>query len=133
MGAQRVVNHQLIGDPLSQRRIEPAGDIDSREFGVLSLVVYRKLRVFTFEVGMFGVGLGVHGYVFTGSHGHRPSHQAGDAGDEYVGVGGVRGCHTEQQTRCGKDAVIRAQYRGAKPPNASDAVRFLERNRCGHA
>ena len=40
----------------------------------------------------------------------------------------MRGGDTEHQTRRGKDAVIRAQYRRAQPADASRAVPFLLRS-----
>ena len=108
MRAQRVMVHQLLSDLFSERLVQPASDIDGLKFRVLALVIACKLRAFTLQVGMFGVGLGVHGYVFTGSHRHGPGYQAGDTSDQYICMSRMRGCNPEQQARSRKDAVVRA-------------------------
>ena len=50
--------HQLPGNLFSERRIEPASDVDSHQFArVLALVVCLQFCVFQLEVGLLGVCL----------------------------------------------------------------------------
>jgi hypothetical protein len=34
----------------------------------------------------------------------------------------MRSCNTQHQARCGNDAIVRAQYRGAEPADAFSSV-----------
>jgi hypothetical protein len=36
----------------------------------------------------------------------------------------MRSCNTQHQARCGNDAIVRAQHRGAEPADAFSAVSF---------
>jgi len=57
MRAQRVMGHQLLGDLIGEGTIEPASDVDRRQFLVLTLVVFFEFRAFKVEVGLFDVRL----------------------------------------------------------------------------
>ena len=108
MCAQGVMSHQLRGNLSGKRGIEPASDVDRREFPALANVVGLQLRTFQLEVGLLGVRLGVHRHVFTCRHRHCPGDQAGDPRDHHIAVSRVRGCDPEDQARGRKDPVVRA-------------------------
>jgi hypothetical protein len=122
--AQGVVGHQLLGHLFGELGIEPASDIDRRQFPVLAHVIGPQFRAFQLEVGLFGVCLRVHGHVFARGHRHRPGHQAGDTRHHYVAVTGMRRRDTEHQARRRKDPVVGAQHRRAQPADACGAVLF---------
>jgi hypothetical protein len=92
------MGHQLLGDPFSEFRIKPASDVDRRQFIVLALAVCFQLLALKFEVGLFGVCLGVNRHVLPGGHRHGPSHQTCNRGGQYARVGGMRSGHAQHQT-----------------------------------
>jgi hypothetical protein len=57
MCADRIVDHELLGDLFCERRIEPASDVDCHPFAALAHVVCFQFRALTLEVGLFGVCL----------------------------------------------------------------------------
>ena len=118
------MRHQLIGNLPGEHGLEPASDVDGRQFLALPLVVRLQLRAFQLEVGFFGVGLRVHRHVFTRRHRHRSGDQAGDPRHHHVAVRRMGGCHTEHQAGRREDAIVGAQYRRAQPGDASGAVPF---------
>lgn len=79
--ADGVMRHELISDLLGERGVQPSTDIDRRQLLVLALVVDFELATLSREVGIFGVGLSVHGLEFPGGHRHSPGHQARDPGN----------------------------------------------------
>lgn len=119
MRAQSVMRHQLPGDLFGECGIEPAGDVDGRQFLLRARWVCLRFRAFQLEVCFLGVCLGVHGHVFTCCHRHRPGDHAGDARDHYAAVSPTRRRDTEHQTGRRKDPVVRAQDRRAQPADAS--------------
>ena len=60
MRAQRVMGHQLLSDLFRERRIEPASDVDRRQFLVLALVIGFKFLALALKVSVFDICLGVH-------------------------------------------------------------------------
>jgi hypothetical protein len=52
-----VVRHQLVSDLFGERGVKAATDVDCREFITFAFVVRPEFRVFTCEVGLFGVSL----------------------------------------------------------------------------
>jgi hypothetical protein len=55
--AQGIVRHQLLGNLFGELGIEPARDVDGRQFPVLAHVIGPQFRAFQLEVGLFGVCL----------------------------------------------------------------------------
>jgi hypothetical protein len=52
MRAQGVMRHQLLGNLFGEFAIEPASDVDRRQFLVLARVVCLQFRAFQLEVGL---------------------------------------------------------------------------------
>ena len=122
------MRHQLPGDLFGESGIEPASDIDRRQFLVLAHVVVFQFPALQLEVGLFGIRLRVHRHVFARGHRHRPGDQGSDPRNHYVPVSRMRRRDTQHQTRRRKDPVVRAQDRRAQPANACGVVSF----RLGH-
>jgi hypothetical protein len=99
MRAQRVSRHQLVSDLFRQRRIKAAPNITRCQFLVLSLVVRSEFGALELQIGMFGVGLRVHGHIFSRGHGHGTRDQAGNPGDQDTPVRPVRGSDARYQAR----------------------------------
>jgi hypothetical protein len=51
------MGHELLGNLFGEGGIEPASDVDRRQFLVLAYVVVLQLRAFQLEVGLFGIRL----------------------------------------------------------------------------
>ena len=125
MRLQRVVGHQLVRDLFRERRIQPAADVDCREFLVLAFVVSFEFLAFKHQVGLLGVRLGMDRYVLSCGHRHRSGDQPGHSRHHYVAMSRMRRRDAQHQARCGKDSIVRAQYRRAQPAAAFRAVDFL--------
>ena len=123
------MRHQLPGDLFGESGIEPASDIDRRQFLVLAHVVVFQFPALQLEVGLFGIRLRVHRHVFARGHRHRPGDQAGHPRDHHVAVSRMRRRHSQHQTRRRKDPVVGAQDRRAQPAHARAAVPFRLRYR----
>ena len=74
---------------------------------------------------MFGIGLRADGNIFTSRHRHRARNKPRHAGQENFAGLGRRGSNADDQARRRDDAVIGAQHRRTKPPDAIDVV-FLQ-------
>jgi hypothetical protein len=51
------MRHQLLSNLLGEGAVQPAGNIDCRQFLVLARAVAFQFRALQLEVGLFGVGL----------------------------------------------------------------------------
>jgi hypothetical protein len=102
--AQGVMGRELVRDLVCERGIEAAANVDRHQFLMLALVVCTEFCALALEVGLLSVCLGV----LARSHRHGSRDQAGDPRDHYAAVGPMRSRDTQHQTRCRKDAVIRA-------------------------
>src|ERR1700722_15534609 len=125
MRAYCVMGHGVVGDLSRERRIEAATNVDRHQFLVLALVICFEFGALTLKFGLFGAFLRVDRNVLTGGHRHSPRDQARDPRDQYVAASSMRSRDTQYETRCRKDAVVRAQYRRAQPADAFCAVSFF--------
>ena len=82
-------------------------------------VISREFGAFQLHVGMFGVGLRVHGDVLSGRHRHGAGDQAGGPGDQDTAMRPMRGRDAQHKARCGNETIVRAHDRGAQPPDAA--------------
>src|SRR6202030_3172261 len=98
--------------------------IDCRQFLVLSRIVRFELGALALQVRPFSVCLRADRHVLTGSHRHRSPNQASDPGNQDAAVRRMCGGDAEEEARGGKNAVIRAKYRGTQPADASYMVPF---------
>ena len=119
-----IMGHELVGDLCCERGLEATTNIDCCQFLLLARIVRSEFRALTCKVGLFGVCLGVHRHLLTGSHRHSPGDQAGDPRDQHVAAGSMRRRNTQHQTCGRKDAVVRAQYRCAQSADMSRAMPF---------
>ena len=110
----------LAGQP----GVESAGDIDGCEFGVFVFAVCGQLVSLPVQICALGVGLGADGHIFTGRHGHCPSHQPGYAGDQHAAAAGFGCGHADDQTGSGNNAVVGSEHGGPEPADAVGAMRF---------
>jgi hypothetical protein len=133
VGGQRVLGHQLYGDLPGKFGIEPAIDVDRRQFLVLVVDIRRELPALAIEVRLFGIRLGADRHILARGHGHGAGNQTGDSGHQYCAVGRVRGGHAHHQARRRHDAVIRAQHGGAQPAYVLSTVPLTMENWHFHA
>jgi hypothetical protein len=122
MCLQCVVGHQLHSDLFGQGRIQPAANVDRREFFVFTFAVGMQFMALFLQFGVLAIGLGVHRHVFARRHRHRPGNQPGAASHQDSGVTGMRRRHAEHQAGGRDDAVIRAEYGRAQPANMAGAM-----------
>jgi hypothetical protein len=106
----RVARHELVGDLFREIGIEAATNVDLGQFFMLTLVVRPELGDLAFDVGLFGVGLGVHRNVLSRSHRHRARDQTGDARNRYITAYPMRRRDPQHEAPGGKDTVIGAEY-----------------------
>ena len=57
MRAHRVVSHELVRYLFRKRSLEPARNVDRRQFLVLTFGVCLKFRALTCQFGLFGICL----------------------------------------------------------------------------
>ena len=98
MGTECILGHQLGGDFTGESGVEASRDINGRQLGVLMLWVCSQLTTFPSEIGIFSIGLGTDGNVFTCGHRHRARHQTGNPCDQNASPVGFRRGHAHDQT-----------------------------------
>ena len=113
MRTQGVMRHELFCDLFGKRVIKAATDIDRCQFPTLACVVHFEFCALALEVGLFGIGLRMHGHILARRHRHGARDQSGDSGDQYAAVRSVCGRNAQHQARGRNDTVIRAQDRSA--------------------
>ncbi|MNI48892.1 hypothetical protein D3C73_1034800 [compost metagenome] len=124
MGAQRVVGGQLFGDLARQRRLQAAVAVDRGQLVQFAVRVFVQLALFHRQIGILGIGLGLHRHILAGGHRHRAGHGAGHAGGQDRAGRGAAGGHTDHQAGDRDDAVVGTQHGGAQPADAIGAMQF---------
>ncbi len=124
MCPDRIVFHQLNGDPIGQIQIQPPPDINSRKFPVLGIGIGSEFLRLAIEIGLFAVGLRTDRDVFARGHRHRTGREARDSGHHHSGRRSVSRCYTDHKTRDRHDAIVRAQDRRTQPTDAFAIVSF---------
>jgi hypothetical protein len=122
MGAQRISDHQLVGDLDRQIRAEASSRVDARELVPLG---FRRSCLFATlprQVGLLAVCLRTHRDVFAGRHGEGAGRQTGEGGEQDPRVGGLGRGDTHDQTAGGDEAVIGSERGGAQPARSRGAV-----------
>ena len=124
MGTEPVMGHQAIRHLLRQGGLETAPDIDLLELVALAHRVRLQLPALQLDIGLFGIRLGVDRHILARRHGHGPSHQSGNPGDQNAAMGAIRCGDTQHEACGGHDAVVRPQHSGAQPADAVRTVPF---------
>jgi len=125
MSIQGVMGHQLGRNLSRQLALQPAADINGRQFRVLEFGLGGEFPAFPLQIGHLRVGLRTDRHVFAGSPRHGACDQTSHASDQ-DGVPAGRGRGDTDDEACrGDDAVVGAQDRGTKPPDSMGAVVFV--------
>jgi len=82
MGTQGIMGHQLFGDLFRQFGIQTAPPVYGRQFAGFANMVFVEFGQFLGQCGLFSIGLGMDGDIFSGRHGHRARDQTRDPGNQ---------------------------------------------------
>src|SRR5271155_4943802 len=116
------MRHQLFSDLSSQPLVEPASNVDFREFATFSGEVVAQFGAFLCYCGRFGIRLGMHRHVFSRGHGHGSGHQSGSAAHQQIGMRDMGGGNSQDQAGGGHNAVVRAQDGRTQPAGSSQTM-----------